>query len=113
MRQARVPERLGRSIDRRRGDATPHVVPAFVASGGIPAMSVLILVVDDEPDVASLFQQQFRRELRSGRFLMRFAGSASEALDRITVPDDANLILVFSDINMPGMSGLELLPRIK
>jgi CheY-like chemotaxis protein len=76
-------------------------------------MSVLILVVDDEPDVASLFQQQFRRELRSGRFLMRFASSASEALDRITVPDDANLILVFSDINMPGMSGLELLPRIK
>jgi CheY-like chemotaxis protein len=76
-------------------------------------MSVLILVVDDEPDVASLFQQQFRRELRSGRFLMRFASSASEALDRITVPDDANLILVFSDINMPGMSGLELLPRIR
>jgi CheY-like chemotaxis protein len=76
-------------------------------------MSVLILVVDDEPDVASLFQQQFRRELRSGRFLMRFASSATEALDRITVPDDANLILVFSDINMPGMSGLELLPRIR
>jgi CheY-like chemotaxis protein len=76
-------------------------------------MSVLILVVDDEPDVASLFQQQFRRELRSGRFLMRFASSASEALDRIAVPDDANLILVFSDINMPGMSGLELLPRIR
>jgi CheY-like chemotaxis protein len=76
-------------------------------------MSVLILVVDDEPDVASLFQQQFRRELRSGRFLMRFASSASEALERIAVPDDANLILVFSDINMPGMSGLELLPRIK
>jgi CheY-like chemotaxis protein len=76
-------------------------------------MSVLILVVDDEPDVASLFQQQFRRELRSGRFLMRFASSASEALDRIAVPDDANLILVFSDINMPGMSGLDLLPRIK
>jgi CheY-like chemotaxis protein len=76
-------------------------------------MSVLILVVDDEPDVASLFQQQFRRELRSGRFLMKFASSASEALERIAVPDDANLILVFSDINMPGMSGLELLPRIR
>ncbi len=76
-------------------------------------MSVLILVVDDEPDVTSLFQQQFRRELRSGRFLMKFAGSAAEALERIAVPEDASLILVFSDINMPGMSGLELLPRIK
>ena len=76
-------------------------------------MNVLILVVDDEPDVASLFQQQFRRELRSGRFLMSFASSASEALDRLGGPDDANLILVFSDINMPGMSGLELLPRIR
>ncbi len=46
-------------------------------------MSVLILVVDDEPDVATLFQQQFRRELRSGRFLMKFASSATEALERI------------------------------
>ena len=76
-------------------------------------MSVLILVVDDEPDVAALFQQHFRRELRSGRFLMKFASSASEALERIAIPEDANLILVFSDINMPGMTGLELLPRIK
>ena len=76
-------------------------------------MSVLILVVDDEPDVASLFQQQFRRELRSGRFLLKFASSATEALERIAVPEEACLILVFSDINMPGMSGLELLPKIK
>jgi CheY-like chemotaxis protein len=76
-------------------------------------MSVLILVVDDEPDVASLFQQQFRRELRPGRFVMKFATSAAEALERIAVPDEASLILVFSDINMPGMSGLELLPKIK
>ena len=76
-------------------------------------MSVLILVVDDEPDVASLFQQQFRRELRSGRFLMKFASSATEALELIAVPEEARLILVFSDINMPGMSGLELLPKIK
>ena len=76
-------------------------------------MSVLILVVDDEPDVATLFQQQFRRELRSGRFLMKFASSATEALECIAVPEEASLILVFSDINMPGMSGLELLPKIK
>jgi CheY-like chemotaxis protein len=76
-------------------------------------MNLLILVVDDEPDVAPLFRQQFRRELRSGRFAMRFAGSAEEALQRLASSDDATLILVFSDINMPGMSGLELLPRIR
>jgi CheY-like chemotaxis protein len=76
-------------------------------------MNLLILVVDDEPDVAPLFRQQFRRELRSGRFAMRFAGSAEEALQQLGCPDEASLILVFSDINMPGMSGLELLPKIR
>jgi len=76
-------------------------------------MNLLILVVDDEPDVAPLFRQQFRRELRSGRFAMRFAQSAEEALERLASPEDASLILVFSDINMPGMSGLDLLPRIR
>lgn len=76
-------------------------------------MSILILVVDDEPDVTDLFRQQFRRELRSGRFTMDFAHSAAEALDRIAVPDGTSLILMFSDINMPGMTGLELLPKVK
>jgi CheY-like chemotaxis protein len=76
-------------------------------------MSVLILVVDDEPDVADLFRQQFRRELRSGRFAMDFAGSAADAIARVSQPGDARLILVLSDINMPGMTGLELLPRVK
>ncbi|MDB5512789.1 MAG: nitrogen assimilation regulatory protein NtrC [Enterovirga sp.] len=76
-------------------------------------MSVLILVVDDEPDVADLFRQQFRRELRSGRFTMDFAHSAAQALDRIAVSDDTSLILMLSDINMPGMTGLELLPKVK
>ena len=76
-------------------------------------MNLLILVVDDEPDVASLFQQQFRRELRSGRFAMRFAGSAEEALQRVTSLGEETLILVLSDVNMPGMSGLELLPKIR
>lgn len=76
-------------------------------------MSVLILVVDDEPDVTELFRQQFRRELRSGRFIMDFAHSAPEALERIAVPDGTSLILMFSDINMPGMTGLELLPKVK
>ena len=76
-------------------------------------MSLLILVVDDEPDVEVLFRQQFRRELRAGRFAMEFAQSAPMALQRITNAGDESLILILSDINMPGMSGLELLPRAK
>jgi CheY-like chemotaxis protein len=73
-----------------------------------------VLVVDDESDVEALFRQQFRRDLKQGRFVMEFALSAAEALDRVEhVPADAELILLLSDINMPGMSGLELLPKIK
>jgi len=76
-------------------------------------VSLLILVVDDEPDVEALFRQQFRRELRAGRFAMEFAQSAPMALQRITNAGDESLILILSDINMPGMSGLELLPKVK
>ncbi|MFZ0207319.1 MAG: response regulator [Roseiarcus sp.] len=76
-------------------------------------MSALILVVDDEPDVADLFRQQFRREIRSARFAMEFAQSAREALKVVETVEDASLILILSDINMPGMSGLELLPRAR
>jgi CheY-like chemotaxis protein len=76
-------------------------------------VNLLILVVDDEPDIEHLFRQQFRRDLRSGRFTMEFAESAQEALDRIAVVTDQTLILILSDINMPGMSGLELLPKAK
>jgi CheY-like chemotaxis protein len=76
-------------------------------------VSLLILVVDDEPDVELLFRQQFRRELREGRFTMEFAQSAASALQRIVQADGASLILILSDINMPGMSGLELLPKAK
>ena len=76
-------------------------------------MSFLILVVDDESDVELLFRQQFRRDLRGGRFSMEFAQSASIALQRITDAGDQSLILILSDINMPGMSGLELLPKAK
>ena len=74
-------------------------------------MSFLILVVDDEADVEMLFRQQFRRDLRAGRFTMDFAQSAAGALQRIHDADGASLILILSDINMPGMSGLELLPK--
>jgi len=76
-------------------------------------VSLLILVVDDESDVEALFRQQFRRELRAGRFAMEFAQSAPMALQRITNAGDEPLILILSDINMPGMSGLDLLPKAK
>ena len=76
-------------------------------------MNLLILVVDDERDVEALFRQQFRRELRAGRFAMEFAQSAPMALQRITNAGAESLILILSDINMPGMSGLELLPKAK
>jgi CheY-like chemotaxis protein len=76
-------------------------------------VSLLILVVDDEPDVEVLFRQQFRRDLRSGRFVMEFAQSAPAALQRIGDAEGVSLILILSDINMPGMTGLELLPKAK
>jgi CheY-like chemotaxis protein len=76
-------------------------------------MNILILVVDDEPDVTELFRQQFRRELRSGRFNIEFAHSAVAALERISALEGTSLILMLSDINMPGMTGLELLPKVK
>ena len=76
-------------------------------------MDVLVLVVDDEPDVEALFRQQFRRDLRAQRFVMDFAGSAADALSRVTATIGQSLILILSDINMPGMTGLEMLPRVK
>jgi len=76
-------------------------------------VSTYILVVDDEPDVESLFRQQFRRDIRSDRFIMEFANSAPEALERAKKIPDPSLILILSDINMPGMTGLEMLPKVK
>ena len=76
-------------------------------------MTVSILVVDDEPDVADLFRQQFRRETRQGTYAMHFAYSGEEALDRLVGGIEPQLIVILSDINMPGMDGLALLREIK
>jgi CheY-like chemotaxis protein len=76
-------------------------------------VSTYILVVDDEPDVEQLFRQQFRRDIRSGRFVLEFAASAPEALERAETIADPSLSLILSDINMPGMTGLEMLPKVK
>ncbi len=76
-------------------------------------MNLLILVVDDEPDVEMLFRQQFRRDLRTGRFTMQFAQSAAAALRLIEDAIEVSLILILSDINMPEMTGFELLPKAK
>jgi CheY-like chemotaxis protein len=76
-------------------------------------VTLLVLVVDDEPDVEVLFRQQFRRDLRAGRFTMEFATSAPAALQRVTDVEATSLILILSDINMPGMSGLEMLPKAR
>jgi len=76
-------------------------------------VNVLVLVVDDEPDVEALFRQQFRRDLRAQRFVMDFAISANDALTRIAGAIEQSLILILSDINMPGMTGLEMLPKVR
>jgi CheY-like chemotaxis protein len=76
-------------------------------------MSVSILVVDDEPDVADLSRQRFRREARQGTYVMHFAGSGEQALDLLTGGIEPQLIVILSDINMPGMDGLQLLDEIK
>ena len=75
-------------------------------------MNPLILVVDDEPDVEALFRQQFRRDLRAARFMMDFTQSAAQALD-LVAETKASLILILSDVNMPGMSGLDFLPKAR
>ena len=76
-------------------------------------MSILVLVVDDEHDVEELFRQQFRRDLCAERFTMDFATSAADALEHIASTMEQSLILILSDINMPGMTGLEMLPKVK
>jgi CheY-like chemotaxis protein len=76
-------------------------------------MGFSILIVDDEPDVAELFRQQFRRETRQGTYVLHYAASGDEALDRLAAEIEPTLVAVLSDINMPGMDGLKLLGEIK
>jgi len=76
-------------------------------------MSVSILIVDDEPDVAELFRQHFRREVRQGLYVLHFAYSAEDALQMLADGIRPELIVILSDINMPGMDGLALLCEIK
>ena len=76
-------------------------------------MTARVLVVDDEPDVEPLFRQQFRRELREGLYRLDFALSGETALDMLDGRPGEEIILLVSDINMPGMSGLDLLPIVK
>lgn len=76
-------------------------------------MTVSILVVDDEPDVAELFRQRFRREVRQGLYVLHFASSGEDALDMLAAGIRPELIVILSDINMPGMDGLTLLGEIK
>jgi CheY-like chemotaxis protein len=76
-------------------------------------MTVSILIVDDESDVAELFRQRFRREVRQGTYVLHFAISAEEALAKLDREIEPQLIVILSDINMPGMDGLALLREIK
>jgi len=76
-------------------------------------MSASILIVDDELDVAELFRQCFRRELRQGQYVMHFAQSGEAALDILQQDMQPELLVILSDINMPGMDGLNLLREVK
>lgn len=71
------------------------------------------LVVDDERDVEMLFRQKFRKEVKSGLLELEFAFSGAEALDFLQNKQPPDIVYIFSDINMPGMTGFELLEQVK
>ena len=76
-------------------------------------MTVSVLVIDDEPDIVELFKRRFRRELRNGEFSLQFAISGEDALNQLRTGLDPEVILILSDINMPGMTGIDLLKQVK
>ena len=76
-------------------------------------MKVRVLVVDDEPDVEVMVRQHFRREVRDGLYTLDFALSGEAALGKLAENMGEEIVLLLSDINMPGMSGLDLLPKVK
>ena len=76
-------------------------------------MTTRVLMVDDEPDAQELFRQNFRREIRKGIYSFDFAESGEQALDILTNGTPPEILLVLSDVNMPGMSGMELLEEVR
>jgi len=76
-------------------------------------MNTIVLIVDGEPDVEALFRQQFRREMRQGVYTLDFATSDEAALTKLDDHTGKSIIPLLSDINMPGMTGLDLLPVVK
>ena len=76
-------------------------------------MTLKLLVVDDENDVEILFRQKLRKEIRSGEIELEFAFSGQQALDILRSRTPPEVVYIFSDINMPGMTGLELLNLVK
>ncbi len=76
-------------------------------------MAVTMLVVDDEPDVIDLFKRQFRRELKRGEVVLHFADSGEDALSKLKSGLEPEIMLILSDINMPGISGIDLLKTSK
>ncbi len=75
-------------------------------------MTIRVLMVDDEPDAQELFLQNFRREIRKGIYSFDFAQSGQQALDILTNGTPPEILIVLSDVNMPGMSGMELLAEV-
>ncbi len=104
------------TVDSEPGAFTEFTVrlpPQARGDGREGGMSVSILIVDDETDVADLYSQHFRHELRQGLYVLHFEYSAEEALEKLGGGIEPQLIVILSDINMPGMDGLALLRQIK
>jgi CheY-like chemotaxis protein len=103
----------GEVISNLRGNFTHHcrVERVYVWQNCLTSNEAVANII--ESDVAELFRQRFRRETRQGRYVLHYAASGAEALDRLSGEIEPALVAVLSDINMPGMDGLQLLGEIK